>query len=127
MSGIFLERSAMSTGRCRRAITASGCCCRGPGKSGAPMAAVTAPGRVPAQHQSLLHLVGTARWSDERVLSKVRDLVLPSLERHGPIVASIIDDTGFPKKGRHSVGVTLAHVPLRAIARTCRPIAGIDG
>jgi len=75
-------------------------------KSVEPMAALTAPGRVPAQHQSLLHFVGNAPWSDERVLSKVRDLVLPSLERHGPIVAWIIDDTGFPKKGCHSVGVT---------------------
>ena len=75
-------------------------------KSVEPMAAVTAPSRVPAQHQSLLHFVGNAAWSDERVLAKVRKLVLPSIERNGPIEAWIIDDTGFPKKGRHSVGVT---------------------
>jgi SRSO17 transposase len=74
-------------------------------KSVEPMAAVTAPARVPAQHQSLLHFVGAAPWSDERVLGKVRELVLPAIERNGPIEAWIIDDTGFPKKGRHSVGV----------------------
>jgi SRSO17 transposase len=74
-------------------------------KSVEPMAAVTAPARAGAQHQSLLHFVGEAAWSDERVLAKVREMVLPAIGRHGPIEAWIIDDTGFPKQGRHSVGV----------------------
>src|SRR5882757_154069 len=74
-------------------------------KSVEPMAALTAPERTAAQHQSLLHFVGEGGWSDEKVLSKVRELVLPQIERHGPIEAWIIDDTGFPKKGKHSVGV----------------------
>jgi SRSO17 transposase len=74
-------------------------------KSVEPMAAVTAPARVAAQHQSLLHFVGEGRWSDERVLARVRAMVLPAMERHGPVEAWIIDDTGFPKQGRHSVGV----------------------
>ncbi|MGC2133231.1 MAG: IS701 family transposase [Xanthobacteraceae bacterium] len=74
-------------------------------KSVEPMAAVTAPDRTAAQHQSLLHFVGNAGWSDEKVLAKVSAMVLPEVERHGPIEAWIIDDTGFPKQGRHSVGV----------------------
>jgi SRSO17 transposase len=74
-------------------------------KSVEPMAALTAPERTAAQHQSLLHFVGEGRWSDEKVLSKVRELVLPKIEAHGPVEAWIIDDTGFPKKGTHSVGV----------------------
>lgn len=74
-------------------------------KSVEPMAAATAPAQVSAKHQSLLHFVGKAPWSDEAVMAKVRDLVLPALERSGPIRAWIIDDTGFPKKGKHSVGV----------------------
>ena len=68
-------------------------------------AATTAPERTAAQHQSLLHFVGQAPWSDEKVLTKVRETVLPQIERHGSIEAWIIDDTGFPKQGRHSVGV----------------------
>jgi SRSO17 transposase len=74
-------------------------------KSVEPMAAVTAPDRTAAQHQSLLHFVGQSPWSDEGVLAKVGEMVLPAIERHGPIEAWIIDDTGFPKKGAHSVGV----------------------
>jgi SRSO17 transposase len=74
-------------------------------KSVEPMAAITAPERTAAQHQSLLHFIGQAPWSDEKVLAKVREMVLPEMERQGAIEAWIIDDTGFPKKGRHSVGV----------------------
>jgi SRSO17 transposase len=74
-------------------------------KSVEPMAAMTAPERTAAQHQSLLHFVGEGNWSDDKVLAKVREMVLPAIERHGSIEAWIIDDTGFPKKGRHSVGV----------------------
>jgi SRSO17 transposase len=75
-------------------------------KSVEPLAAVTAPARVSAKHQSLLHFVGQSPWSDEALLARVRDWVLPRMiERGGPITAWIIDDTGFPKKGNHSVGV----------------------
>src|SRR5216684_771840 len=74
-------------------------------KSVEPMAAVTAPAGVSAQHQKLLHFVADAPWSDERVLAKVREMVVPAIERHGPIEAWIIDDTSYPKQGTHSVGV----------------------
>jgi SRSO17 transposase len=75
-------------------------------KSVEPMAAITAPGRTAAQHQSLLHFVGQGAWSDEEVLAEVREMVLPRIERYGAIEAWIIDDTSFPKQGRHSVGVS---------------------
>jgi len=74
-------------------------------KSVEPLAAATSPARVSAQHQSLMHFVSQSAWSDEAVLAKVRELVLPKIEAHGPIEAWIVDDTAFRKKGRHSVGV----------------------
>src|SRR5205085_4062852 len=74
-------------------------------KSVEPMAARTAPARTAAQHQSLLHCVGIGAWSDEKVLAKMSELVLPAMTKHGAIEAWIVDDTGLPKKGRHSVGV----------------------
>ena len=74
-------------------------------KSVEPIAAATAPCEVSAKHQSLLHFVGQAPWLDDAVMAKVRAMVLPAIERSGPVRAWIIDDTGFPKKGKHSVGV----------------------
>jgi SRSO17 transposase len=74
-------------------------------KSVEPLAALTAPERTAAQHQSLLHIVGESPWQDEAVLTRVRELVLPSMTDIEPIQAWIVDDTGFPKKGTCSVGV----------------------
>src|SRR6476659_960102 len=61
-------------------------------KSVEPMAAVTAPARVAAQHQSLLHFVANAPWSDQAVLAKVCEIVLPEVTRTEPIADWIIDD-----------------------------------
>src|SRR5260221_63998 len=68
-------------------------------KSVEPMAAVTAPARVPAQHQSLLHFVGNAAWSDEAVLAKVRALVLPAVARGGPAAARGVAATRLLPRG----------------------------
>lgn len=75
-------------------------------KSVEPIAAATAPASASAQHQSLLHFIAKGEWSDAAVLGKVRDFVLPHIERHGAIEAWVIDDTGFPKYGSNSVGVS---------------------
>src|SRR6185295_7719333 len=75
-------------------------------KSAEPIAAVTAPNATSAKHQSLLHFLAKGDWSDEKVLGKVRDLVLPQMDRHGPIEAWIIQGTesglmgGCPKDFR---------------------------
>src|SRR3984893_897178 len=70
-----------------------------------PIAGVTAPDKTSVQHQKLLHFVAEAPWSDEPVLVKVREMVVPAIKRHKPIEDWIIDDTSFPKCGSKSVGV----------------------
>jgi SRSO17 transposase len=74
-------------------------------KSIEPMAARLAPNNVRRMHQSLHHLVADAPWNEDEMLSQVRRQVMPSMQKHGPVVAWIVDDTGFPKQGKHSVGV----------------------
>src|SRR5215207_1130177 len=89
-------------------------------KSVEPIAAVTAPARVSAKHQSLLHFVANAPWSNERVLSRIQELTVPIIEQRGAIEAWIIDDTGFPKKGRHSVGVARQYCGQLGKQDNCR-------
>ena len=74
-------------------------------KSVEPMAARLASTDVRRMHQSLHHLVADAPWNDEEMLAQVRRQVLPAMQKHGPVVAWIVDDTAFPKQGKHSVGV----------------------
>jgi SRSO17 transposase len=74
-------------------------------KSVEPMAARVAPAEVGAKHQSLHHFVAKAPWEETKLLASVRSYVLPILEKMAPIRAWIVDDTGIPKKGHHSVGV----------------------
>jgi SRSO17 transposase len=73
-------------------------------KSVEPLAAHTDPLHVRAKHQSLHHLVAQSEWSDTAVLACVREWVMPELGRKSRFYW-IVDDTGFPKKGAHSVGV----------------------
>ena len=83
----------------------TGLCLPGERKSVEPMAARVDPRRVRARHQSMHHFVANAPWEDAPVLMMARDWVLEQMERHGAVAAWVVDDTGIPKKGRHSVGV----------------------
>jgi SRSO17 transposase len=82
-----------------------GLCLPGERKSIEPIAARVDPRHVRARHQSLHHFVSNAPWCEDAVLRVAREYVLEQMERHGAVAAWIVDDTGIPKKGRHSVGV----------------------
>ena len=89
-------------------------------KSVEPMAARLDPANVQPMRQCLHHLVAKAPWSDEAMLEQVRGQVLPAMQKPGPVVAWIVDDTGFPKKGKHSVGVTRQYCGQVGKQENCR-------
>ena len=105
----YVEALTRSLGHADRAAPfrsyCTGLLLPGARKSVEPMAARVEPGRVRAAHQSLHHFVASADWSDAALLAAVRAQVLPIIEQQGPIRGWMIDDTGIPKKGTHSVGV----------------------
>jgi SRSO17 transposase len=73
-------------------------------KSVEPMAARIDPLHASARHQALHHFVAKSEWSDTAVMARVCDWMMPFLGLDSGRYW-IIDDTGFPKKGKHSVGV----------------------
>jgi SRSO17 transposase len=78
-------------------------------KSLEPMAGALAPSTVRSTHQAMHHFVADSPWSDKALLRAVRGWTLPAIEQQGPIEAWIIDDTGTPKQGKHSVGVAVQY------------------
>ena len=105
----YVERLSAAVGHADRAdplrAYCTGLMLPGDRKSVEPMAALIDPRHTGAMHQSMHHFVAKAPWREDAVLAAVRDWVQPVIEAQGPLEAWIVDDTGFPKKGKHSVGV----------------------
>lgn len=121
---MYMDRLAKAAGHADRSVPLRNYCTGlllpGERKSVEPMAARLAPENVRRMHQSLHHVVADAPWSDEEVLRAVRDYVLPAMQKKGPVVCWVVDDTGFPKKGSHSVGVTRQYCGQVGKQENCR-------
>ena len=89
-------------------------------KSVEPMAARLRPDRTSAEQQSLLHFVGQSPWDEKALLGSVHRSVLPAMTAARAIEAWIVNDTGFPKKGRHSVGVGHQYCGQRGKQENCQ-------
>ena len=76
-------------------------------KSTEPMAsrACAEPASADAAHQRLLHFVSNSPWSDRDVRRAAARYALDAMTTRGPVQTWIVDDTGFLKQGKHSVGV----------------------
>jgi SRSO17 transposase len=66
------------------------------------------------------HFVANALWDERAVLEVSRDYALGQLERHGPVQAWVVDDTAYPKKGRHSVGVARQYCGVLGKQENCQ-------
>jgi SRSO17 transposase len=120
----YLERLSVAVGHADRReplwAYLTGLLLPGERKSVEPMAAKLDPLRVRARHQSLHHFVATAPWSELELLRVARDYALSVFERHAPIGAWVIDDTGIPKKGSHSVGVSHQYCGVLGKSANCQ-------
>src|SRR6266540_5145051 len=126
----YLERLGVAVGHADRREPLRGylvgLCLPGERKSIEPMAARVDPRHVRARHQSLHHFVSNAPWDDEAVLRVAREYVLEQMERHGVVAAWIVDDTGIPKKGRHSVGVTRQYCGVLGKQDNCQVAVSVS-
>jgi SRSO17 transposase len=120
----YVEGLAKAAGHADRNIPLKNYCTAlllpGERKSVEPMAARLAPQDVRRMHQSLHHFVADAPWRDEAVLESVRGHVLAAIRQNGPVVAWIVDDTGFVKKGTHSAGVARQYCGQVGKQENCR-------
>jgi SRSO17 transposase len=120
----YLDKLAQVTGHLDRSGPLKNYCqgllLPGERKSVEPMAARLAPENVRRMHQSLHHLVADAPWSDEAVLRQARGYAVTAMRKQEPVVAWIVDDTGFPKKGKESVGVTRQYCGQLGKQENCR-------
>lgn len=94
-------------------------------KSVEPMAARVDPLRASAKHQALHHFVAKADWSDEEMLRRVAQWVVPRMDLSSGGYW-IIDDTGFPKQGTHSVGVARQYCGMLGKQDNCQVAVSVS-
>jgi SRSO17 transposase len=76
-------------------------------KSAEPIAARTCadPAETRKTHDRLLHFLALSPWDDASVRREAARYGIEALAKQEPITTWIVDDTGFLKQGKYSVGV----------------------
>ncbi|MDP3083884.1 MAG: IS701 family transposase [Rubrivivax sp.] len=94
-------------------------------KSVEPMAAHLAPTNTRSRHQSLHHFVADSAWSDDEMLLRVAQWVVPAMD-FSDAGWWIVDDTGFPKQGTHSVGVARQYCGMLGKQENCQVAVSVS-
>ncbi|MDG7001398.1 MAG: transposase, partial [Nitrososphaerota archaeon] len=117
----FLEPLVSGMGRSERregaTLYVQGLLIPGERKSIEPMAA-----RLGTDSQKLQQFIADSPWDDQIIWRTIRQEVVPVLE---PLTAWIVDETGWLKQGKHSVGV--AHQYCGAVGKraNCQVSVGV--
>jgi SRSO17 transposase len=110
----FLEPLTAELGRSERregmALYVRGLLMPGERKSIEPMAE-----RLGVDKQKLQQLMADSPWDEQEVWHAIRRYVVPAME---PLAAWIVDETGWLKQGKESVGV--AHQYCGAVGKNAR-------
>ena len=104
----------------------TGLCLPGERKSVEPMAARVDPRHVRQRHQSMHHFVAEAPWDAAAVMRVARAWVLDAMGAQGGVGAWIVDDTSFPKKGTHSVGVARQYCGVLGKQDNCQVAVSVS-
>jgi SRSO17 transposase len=125
----YMEHLAAGLGHADRHAGLKGYCTGlilpGTRKSVEPMAARIDPLHARARHQALHHFVAQAEWSDAEMLRRVAQWVVPKMDFSAGGYW-IIDDTAFPKKGTHSVGVARQYCGVLGKQDNCQVAVSIS-
>jgi SRSO17 transposase len=120
----YLERLTAAVGHADRheplRVYLEGLLLPGERKSVEPMAARIDPRHVPSRHQSMHHFVARSPWDPEDLIRVARNYALEEFQHHGEVEAWVLDDTSYPKKGTHSVGVARQYCGVMGKQDNCQ-------
>ena len=63
------------------------------------------PDATKRMQDKLLHFLRVATWDDQAVRREAVRYAIEAVQKREPVTTWIVDDTGFLKQGKHSVGV----------------------
>jgi SRSO17 transposase len=120
----YLERLTAAVGHADRheplRVYLEGLLLPGERKSVEPMAARIDPRHVPSRHQSMHHFVASSPWDPDDLIRVARNYALEEFQHHGGVEAWVLDDTSYPKKGTHSVGVARQYCGVMGKQDNCQ-------